>query len=73
MSRPILAVLTVGLMLILAIGASALGLFGGVDVCGADRTPGCVSWPAPIGLSLWALFMAFVIALVVWQVRYLDR
>lgn len=56
-----------------ALAASAMGWLGGVVVCGADRAPGCVAWPMPVALLVWAAFMLGVAALVVWQVRYLDR
>jgi hypothetical protein len=68
-----------GLLLLLGVGlaavlvGSALGWFGGVQVCGADRVPGCVSWPTPVAALVWAAFVLGVAALVVWQVRYLDR
>jgi hypothetical protein len=61
----------IGLGVLLA--ASALGWFGGVVVCGADRAPGCVAWPAPANALVWGAFVLGVAALVVWQVRYLDR
>jgi hypothetical protein len=59
----------VGLLLV----ASASGWLGSVVVCGADRAPGCVAWPAPVTGLIWSAFLAGVVALVVWQVRYLDR
>jgi hypothetical protein len=57
----------------LALGASASGWLGGVVVCGADRAPGCVAWPAPVALLIWGVFLIGVAALVIWQLRYLDR
>jgi len=57
----------------LALVASASGWLGGVVVCGADRAPGCVAWPAPVELLIWMVFLIGVAALVVWQLRYLDR
>jgi hypothetical protein len=56
-----------------ALIASALGWLGGVVVCGADRSPGCVAWPMPVEVLVWGGFMLGVGALVVWQLRYLDR
>jgi hypothetical protein len=49
--------------------ASAAGWLGGVVVCGADRTPGCVVWPMPVSEMAWAAFILGVAALVIWQVR----
>jgi hypothetical protein len=57
----------------LALVASASGWFGGVVVCGADRAPGCVAWPAPLAQLIWVAFLIGVAALIVWQLRYLDR
>jgi hypothetical protein len=59
----------VGLLLL----ASASGWLGGVIVCGADRAPGCIAWPAPIADLIWLAFLLGVAALAVWQFRYLDR
>jgi len=58
---------------IAATTASALGWLGGVSVCGADRAPGCVSWPAPVSGLIWLAFVFGVVGLLVWQLRYLDR
>lgn len=60
-----------GVCVVLA--ASAMGWLGGVVVCGADRAPGCVTWPMPVALLVWAAFMVGVAALLMWQLRYLDR
>jgi hypothetical protein len=57
----------------LALLASATGWLGVVSVCGADRAPGCVAWPAVVSELAWASFVLGIAALVVWQVRYLDR
>jgi len=62
-----------GAVMCAALGASALGWFGGVSVCGADRAPGCVTWPPAVEFFVWGAFVAGVVALLVWQVRYLDR
>jgi hypothetical protein len=59
--------------LAIALGASALGWFGGVVVCGADRATGCVTWPTPVAALAWGAFVVGVAALFVWQVRYLDQ
>jgi hypothetical protein len=59
--------------LAMALAASALGWFGGVVVCGADRAPGCVTWPVPVAALVWGAFVLGVAALFVWQVRYLDQ
>ena len=68
------ALIAVALAIVGAImAASALGWLGAVNVCGADRAPGCVSWPAPVSGLVWLAFVLGVAALLVWQVRYLDR
>ena len=73
MSRQTLA-LTLGAVCVgLALVASASGLLGGVVVCGADRAPGCVTWPPLAATLVWLAFLLGVAALVVWQFRYLDR
>ena len=73
MSRQIILV-TLGVIgVCLALLASASGWLGGVVVCGADRAPGCVAWPAPAAYVFWAAFLVGVAALLVWQLRYLDR
>ena len=59
------ALVVIGLSLV----ASAVGVFGGVSVCGADRTPGCATWPLPISEAVWAAFILGVALLVVWQAR----
>ena len=56
-----------------ALAVSAVGWLGGVVVCGADRSPGCVAWPMPVALLAWGAFVLFIAALLVWQLRYLDR
>lgn len=73
MSRQIAALVAGVVCVALALVASASGWLGGVVVCGADRAPGCVTWPAPVAGLVWVAFLAGVAALVVWQVRYLDR
>jgi hypothetical protein len=73
MTRSVVAVLLVAGLVCASIVASALGWFGGVVSCGADRAPGCVIWPAPVTYVVWAAFVIGVAALLVWQVRYLDR
>ena len=60
-------------VLVGALVLSSLGVFGGVGVCGADRAPGCVSWPAPVSGVVWIAFVLGVAGLLVWQVRFLDR
>jgi hypothetical protein len=52
-----------------AVIASASGWLGNVVVCGADRSPGCVLWPAPISELVWAGFILGIAVLVIWQVR----
>ena len=59
--------------MVAAMAASALGWLGGVQACGADRVSGCVSWPMPVAVFVWTAFVLGVAALIVWQVRYLDR
>jgi hypothetical protein len=73
MRRSQAGLLVAGAALCAVFVASAVGWLGGVGVCGADRAPGCVSWPAAVDWLLWAGFVLGVAALVVWQVRYLDR
>ena len=73
MDRTLGLLFLLGIGLAVAIGGSALGWFGGVQVCGADRVLGCVSWPVPVAALVWAAFVLGVAALVVWHVRYLDR
>jgi len=72
-SRQIAALIVGGVAVCAVLAASALGWLGGVVVCGADRTPGCVAWPMPVSLLAWAAFVLFIAALIVWQLRYLDR
>jgi hypothetical protein len=69
MSRQIIALVAVAAVVLAAVLASAVGWLGPVSVCGADRTPGCVTWPVPISEALWAGFVVGVIALLIWQVR----
>ncbi|MBV9325353.1 MAG: hypothetical protein JO352_16395 [Chloroflexi bacterium] len=73
MSRQIgaLAIGVVGVCL--ALGASASGWLGGVVVCGADRAPGCVTWPAAVADGVWVAFLLGVAGLLIWQLHYLDR
>ena len=73
MSRQIALLVAIGLAVCVALVASAAGWLGPVVVCGADRAPGCISWPTPIPALVWAMFIGGVAALVLWQVRYLDR
>ena len=63
------AVLLATVAIMAALGASALGLFGGVVACGADNIPGCALWPMPISEAVWFAFVIGIAALVVWQVR----
>jgi hypothetical protein len=72
-SRQIVALVLGVVVVALALGASAVGWLGGVVVCGADRAPGCVAWPAPAAGVVWVVFLVGVAALLVWQLRYLDR
>ena len=73
MTRLLLVAVIALIGLVLLLSASAVGWFGGVVTCGADRAPGCVTWPAPISGLVWGAFVLGVAALVLWQVRYLDR
>jgi hypothetical protein len=72
-SRQIAALIVGCVSVCVALVASALGWLGGVVACGADRAPGCVAWPMPVALLVWATFMLFIAALLVWQLRFLDR
>jgi len=68
--RRALGLLLLGALLIVgALLASATGLLGNVVACGADRTPGCITWPMPVSEALWAAFVVGVAALLVWQLR----
>lgn len=70
MSRSSAALLLLAMLLVVAsIVASATGLLGTVVVCGADRTPGCITWPMPVSEALWAAFVLGVAALLMWQLR----
>ena len=69
MSRQLVLLLIVALVAIGAVLASAAGWLGGVVVCGADRTPGCITWPLPVSEGLWVGFIVGVAALLVWQTR----
>ena len=72
MSRRPLTVAALALAVALIFGsvaASAAGVFGNVVACGADRTPGCMSWPMPISEVMWAAFIGGVAALLIWQLR----
>ena len=73
MSRQIALLVTIGLGVCVALVASAAGWLGPVVACGADRTPGCVTWPAVVSGLVWAVFIVGVAGLVLWQVRYLDH
>src|SRR5262249_28487870 len=65
-----LAAIALGVVAIkVVLAASALGWFGGVSVCGADRTPGSDHWPIPISEAVWAAFILGVAILLVWQTR----
>jgi hypothetical protein len=66
--QPIL-VLAVAIAMLAAILASAAGWLGGVIVCGADRAPGCATWPAPISELIWAGFVVGIAVLLIWQLR----
>ena len=69
MSRQLVAVLPMlGLVLAIVV-ASAAGWLGLVVVCGADRSPGCITWPLPVSEGLWLAFLVGVAALLVWQAR----
>jgi hypothetical protein len=72
-SRQTLALVVGAVCVGLALLASASGWLGGVIVCGADRAPGCVAWPALVATLLWLALIVGVVALVVWQFHYLDR
>jgi hypothetical protein len=72
-SRQITALVVGGVGVAVALGASASGWLGGVVVCGADRALGCVAWPLPVGYVIWAAFLIGVVALLVWQFRYLNK
>lgn len=65
-------VLAACVIVVASVGGSWLGWFGIAQVCGADRSLGCVAWPMPVALLVWAAFILGVGALLVWQVRYLD-
>jgi hypothetical protein len=70
MSRSSAVLLLLAVLLIAAsIVASATGALGGVVVCGADRTPGCITWPMPVSEVLWTAFVLGVAALLLWQLR----
>jgi hypothetical protein len=71
--RQISALVVLGVGVALALVAAAQGWLGGVVVCGADRAPGCVAWPAPVAYVVWGAFVVGVVALLVWQFRYLDK
>jgi hypothetical protein len=69
MSRQVAVLLLVAVIAASAVLASALGWLGNVVVCGADRAPGCITWPMPISDGLWVLFILGVLGLLFWQVR----
>lgn len=69
MSRQVAALVVVAALAAAAVVASAVGWLGPVVVCGADRAPGCLTWPVPISEALWAAFVVGVVALLIWQVR----
>jgi hypothetical protein len=71
--RHLIAFVLVSLALLAAVLGSAAGLFGGARQCGADQSPGCVTWPLPVSGAIWLAFILGVAALVIWQVRFLDR
>ncbi len=73
MNRQCFAILLGALVILGATGASAMGWLGDVEVCGADRALGCIAWPMSVSLLVWAAFILGVAALILWQVRYLDR
>jgi len=73
MSRQIALLVTIGVAVCLALVASAAGWLGPVVVCGADRAPGCITWPSQISTLVWGMFIGGVAGLVLWQARYLDR
>jgi hypothetical protein len=67
--RQTLVMVVLAIAIVGAIVASAAGWLGGVVVCGADRAPGCVTWPMPISELIWAGFVVGVAALLIWQLR----
>lgn len=69
MSRQLVLLLVVGVAAAACVAASAAGWLGGVIVCGADRTPGCATWPVPISEGLWLAFFIGIAALLIWQTR----
>jgi hypothetical protein len=73
MTRQMVFLTVVLVGIVLALIASAAGWFGSAVVCGADRSPGCITWPMPASVAVWAGFVIGVAALVVWQIRFLDR
>ena len=73
MSRQFVVALIAGLVLCLALVASAVGWLGAPVPCGADGALGCVVWPSVVSFLVWAAFIGGVAALVIWQLRYLDR
>ncbi len=60
-----------GLLLLAAVVllAAAGGYLGPLVVCGADGRAVCVAWPAAASAFTWLAFLAFIAALVAWQVR----
>jgi hypothetical protein len=73
MTRQTLALVAVAVVIGIALVASGAGWLGMVVVCGADRAPGCVTWPMPVSLAVWATFVIGVGVLVIWQLRFLNR
>ena len=73
MPRQFVVALIAGLVLCLALVASAVGWLGDPLPCGADGALGCVVWPPVVSFLVWAAFIGGVAALVIWQLRYLDR
>ena len=69
MGRQATALLLVATIVSAATFASAIGWLGNVSVCGADRTPGCITWPLPVSEALWVLFLLGILGLLLWQVR----
>ena len=70
MSRRVgVVVLVAAIAVVISMLASALGVLGSVVECGADRTPGCITWPTPVSEVLWAAFVVGVAALLIWQLR----
>jgi hypothetical protein len=65
--------LATGVAICVAVAASAAGWLGDAVVCGADHAPGCVIWPPVVSYLVWAAFIGGVAALVIWQLRLLDR